>query len=349
MEMNLDGGYCEGGGQIVRNGASYSALLKLPLTIDNIRKNRPKPGLRNQHLAGIRLVNEICKGKLVGDALNSIKIHLRPSSLKPSGSTFTADATTAGSICGTDVSSSPPIDYIIKVFNPMFTRLFCRGKNLCSIKVDRRGFMSKGGGQVTMDVETLKSGEYLTSAILLDRGSVTKIRGVIYSAGKTDPEVAQRLKKMVLGILRRSEYSKLERLDEDIVVVHESNCEGGGSGINLVAETSTGCIFGGGSMGGSKRAAEEACEELLKNLRHGGCVDECLQDMMVIFMALAKGKSQVITGPITQHTTTAFHVAKAMSGVEFSYRRLPAVEGTELKADQQERYLVECEGIGHTV
>ncbi|KAF9346338.1 hypothetical protein BGX26_002162 [Mortierella sp. AD094] len=385
--MNLDGGYSEGGGQVVRNGVSYSALLQQPLTISNIRKNRPSPGLKNQHLTGVRLVNEICNGQLQGDELNSIRIHLNPSPLKPTGSRFFADAKTAGSIClmiqvsfpvllfcppttetnpknetmtqqvvlkgGTDVSNSPPIDYIRNVFNPMFARLFCSDKVHCHINVDRRGYMPKGGGQVTMNVESFKPGEYLSPAILLERGSVVRIKGRIATGGKTDLAVALNLKKFVLENLQKSEYGYIETLDEDIQVVHEAECYGNGSGINLLAETSTGCLFGGGALGGSKRALEEianeACEELLRNLRHGGCVDEYLQDMIVIFMALAKGKSQVITGPLTSHTTTAFHVAKEMTGVEFSYHRLPAVDGTELGADQQERYLVECEGIGHAV
>ncbi|KAG0002718.1 hypothetical protein BGZ80_001518 [Entomortierella chlamydospora] len=383
--MNLDGGYSEGGGQIVRNGASYSAILQQPLTISNIRKNRPSPGLKNQHLTGIRLVNEICNGQLQGDELNSIRIHLSPSLLKPAGSRFLADAKTAGSIClmiqvsfpvllfcppttetnprketrtqqlvlkgGTDVSNSPPIDYICNVFNPMFARLFCSGKTHCRINVDRRGYMPKGGGQVTMNIESLKPGEYLSPAILLERGSVVRIKGRIVTGGRTDLAVALNLKKFVLENLQKSEYGHIKTLDEDIQVAYEPECYGSGSSINLLAETSTGCLFGGGALGGSKRALEktanEACEELLRNLRHGGCVDEFLQDMIVIFVALAKGKSQVVTGPLTSHTTTAFYVAKAMTGVDFSYHRLPTVEGTEHDADQQERYLIECEGIGY--
>ncbi|KAG0023387.1 hypothetical protein BGZ81_008151 [Podila clonocystis] len=388
--MNLDGSHDEGGGQIVRNGASYSALLQLPLTIRNIRQKRPKPGLKNQHLAGIRLVNEITNGKLKGDELHSLQVVLRPSSLQPAGSSFVADSTTAGAITllmqvsfpvllfcpppssasstistkesqkqtvvlkgGTNVNFSPPIDYIIHVFNPLFTRLFCGRRQRCQIQIDRRGFMAKGGGQVTMTVNSLGPEEHLLPATLLERGRVTRIRGSIYTAGTLDHSVAIRLKKHVISFLRKSEYGFIPTLEQDITVVHEEGPHGGASGINLWAETSTGCIFGGGIIGRPRKASEEdareACEELLRNLRYGGCVDEYFQDMMVIFMALAKGRSRVVTGPLTQHTTTAFHVAKEMTGVEFSCIKLDTLVEMEVSSVVQERYLIECEGIGLSV
>lgn len=381
--MNLDGSHDEGGGQIVRNGASYSALLQLPLTIRNIRQKRPKPGLKNQHLAGIRLISEISNGKLKGDELHSLQVVLQPNTLQPTGSSFVADSTTAGAITllmqvsfpvvlfcppssptthakesrqtvilkgGTNVNFSPPIDYIIHVFNPLFTRLFCGGQQRCQIQIDRRGFMARGGGQVTMDVDSLSPGEHLLPATLLERGRVTRIRGSIYTAGTLDHSVAVRLKKHVVAYLRKSEYGSTPGLEQDIAVIHEEGPHGGASGINLWAETSTGCIFSGGIIGRPRKTneddAREACEELLRNLRHGGCVDEYFQDMMVIFMALAKGRSRVVTGPLTQHTTTAFHVAKEMTGVEFLCTKLETPVEMEESSVAQERYLIECEGIG---
>lgn len=46
----------------------------------------------------------------------------------------------------------------------------------------------------------------------------------------------------------------------------------------------------------------EAAEELLKALDGSGCVDEWLQDQIIIFMALAEGESVVRTGEVTLHT-----------------------------------------------
>jgi RNA 3'-terminal phosphate cyclase len=62
----IDGAYKEGGGQVLRNTFSLSALLGRPIKAFNIRANRNRPGLMAQHLTGIRLVAEMFDGWLDG-------------------------------------------------------------------------------------------------------------------------------------------------------------------------------------------------------------------------------------------------------------------------------------------
>jgi len=83
--------------------------------------------------------------------------------------------------------------------------------------------------------------------------------------------------------------------------------KGSGSGIVLWAETDTGCVLGGSGLGSKgvdpTTVGRDAADELIKAIKGGGCVDEYLQDQVIIFLALAKGRSTVKTGlPLTLHT-----------------------------------------------
>ena len=156
-----------------------------PVEIDNIRKNRKVPGLRPQHLTGIRILSRICNAKVEGLSVGSTKIKFSPS--KIIDTQLKEDVGTAGSIPlilqiliptisiskkrlkmtitgGTDVLWSPTSDYTKFVLREAYARL---GINF-SMDVKKRGYYPRGGGIV--DVEIFPR-EKITSVSLLKRTS----------------------------------------------------------------------------------------------------------------------------------------------------------------------------------
>lgn len=134
-------------------------------------------------------------------------------------------------------------------------------------------------------------------------------------------------------------------------IVQSSFC--GGTGIVIVVESSTGCLFGGSALGPSKGknrnrngndfdrkifddVGRKAVQSIIKDMElvPNSCTDRWMQDQLIIFMALAKGKSSMRTCALELHTQTAIHFAQLMTGVKF-----------EITQEKDGCVLVECEGI----
>ena len=150
-----------------------------------------------------------------------------------------------------------------------------------------------------------------------------------------------------------------------------------GASLILTAETSTGCIFGSTGLGEKGRKSEDIAEgaasQLIQDLESGGCVDEYFQDQIILYMALAAGKSSFLSGPLSLHTRTAIHFAAVMTGANFDVTPIPKRKiyphketggegGKEREGGEREKenaeegegggsgdecvYLITCHGIG---
>ncbi|KAG8436613.1 hypothetical protein GDO86_007644 [Hymenochirus boettgeri] len=329
--LDIDGSIMEGGGQILRICTALGCLLGKRLHVRQIRAGRSTPGLRPQHLSGLETVRDLCGGKLEKAEIGSTEIVFTPGKIK--GGALTSDTKTAGSVClllqvslpcilfaespselilkgGTNAEMAPQIDYTTMVFKPIAEHFTF--KLDCDIK--RRGYYPRGGGEIIVRVPPVK---HLNPINLVDRGTVTKIYGRAFVAGVLPYKMVKDMASAALRCIRR----EMRDLHVNIQTVQEpkDGAFGNGSGIIIVAETSTGCLLAGSSLGKKGVTADqvgnEAAEILLRNLRHGGCVDEYLQDQLIIFMALADGISQVRTGPLTLHTQTAIHFAELLTKV----------------------------------
>ncbi|KAK2148904.1 hypothetical protein LSH36_476g02054 [Paralvinella palmiformis] len=306
---------------------------------------------RAQHLTGLCLLKDICRGHLDGGQVGSKEITFYPDVVR-SGD-YMADAKTAGSVClviqlvlpcalfgdgpislrllgGTDAAMAPPIDFFKLVFEPVASKFGVHFD--CQLK--RRGFYPKGGGEVSLTINPIKS---LEPVILLERGNVLRVTGCAYVAGVLPFKVARIMAQAARETIQHS-YRQLP-VNIEAIKEEQHRAMATGSGILIIAETSTGCFLSGSAIGSRGVPAEEvgakAGQMLVDNLNHGGCVDDYLQDQLVILMALAKGTSKVKCGPITLHTETALQVAKTLTKMEYKITEVSKME-----------HILEIVGIG---
>ncbi len=325
--VEIDGSMGEGGGQILRYSLSLSALTLKPVRIYNIRAKRSNPGLRPQHLTAVKALAEITDAHVEGARVGSMEIYFEPRTRKPGHYVFNIG--TAGSISlviqailptlfysggvtrveiigGTDVSWSPPIDYMRFVFlhNLGFFGL------KASIQVLRRGHYPRGGGRVILEVYPVR--DYIESINVVERGGIESIRGISHAV-KLPRHVAERQARSAIEYIRG-------KLGIEPVIEIESYPPdrdphlGPGSGILLYAETRSGSRIGSDSLGARGKPAEkvgrEAAEKLVEELSTNMAFDRHMGDMLIPYMFLARGKSIVGVSTITLHTLTAIEVTK---------------------------------------
>jgi len=80
-------------------------------------------------------------------------------------------------------------------------------------------------------------------------------------------------------------------------------------------------VLGGDSIGERGKPAEvvgaEAAERLVEALKGGRSFDPHMGDMIVPYMALAEGRSEVTVSQLTLHAITNVKVTEVIAGVRF--------------------------------
>ena len=330
--IEIDGSSGEGGGQILRSSLALAAVLGKEVRIFNIRAGRSNPGLRPQHLTGAKAVAELCDASYRGLELDSTEFVFKPGMIHDGS--FRFDVGTAGSITlvlqalmpllpfapgkidleiqgGTDVMWSPPIDYVKMVASPLLSRIGLTH----GIQVLNRGHYPKGGGRVKISSEP---SENLSPLNGVDAGKVTGIRGVSHSV-KLPKHVAER---QAASAIKAITSDRLPRPEIEMDVSDNGSHLGPGSGLILCAGFENLAILGGDCLGERGLPAEEvgrkAAQHLIQAIHSGCFLDRYMGDMIVPFLALASGTSDLTISEVTQHTLTNIRVAETVAGVKFS-------------------------------
>jgi RNA 3'-terminal phosphate cyclase (ATP) len=325
-EIQIDGRYGEGGGQILRTALTLSAIFKVPVHIDHIRGNRKKPGLRPQHLIALNSLATITGANVKDAKIDSNELLFEPGEIR--GGNYSFHIGTAGSTSlvlhttipvllfgktpshvqitgGTHVPWSPSFHYLKVVFLPTLKKMGAE----VSLEIDKWGWYPKGGGKIKASIKNTRG---LKAVHLSNRGKLVNLH--ILSAVSNLP----------LSIAKRQKDQALKRIEnlglKPDISIENAPSPGHGTVLFLVAqfENSIGGFTSLGKRG--KRAeevADDACNEFMKFFDSRGVIDTHLADQLVLYMALAKGRSVLITESITQHLLTNIWVLEQFLPVKF--------------------------------
>ncbi len=330
--VRIDGRYGEGGGSILRLAVAMSAVTGKPVTVNDIRRNRPRPGLAPQHLNGLKAMASLFGARTKGMELGSTTIEFDPREPRHKG--LSVDVGTAGSTGlilqilmivlpfidggmeislkgGTHVRWSPNIDYIDHVTIPLLEKMGYEA----SLSMRKPGYYPKGGGQVIFHSRPCAP---LKAIDLESFGSIESMEGVS-RASNLPSHVPRRQAESASSSLSISGEPQID------VVTEDAFCPG--SAITLWGSTSTGCILGSSALGEKGKPAEkvgrEAAEEMNDYIQNGSPVDHYALDQLLPYAALAKGRSVLRSSKLTKHAITNIYVVQEFLDLSFE------VEGQE--------------------
>ena len=321
--LRIDGEFGEGGGQIIRTAITLSCITKKPIMIENIRKNRKIPGLKAQHLTAIKILQKICNAEVEGAKIGSTSLKFTPGNVKSCN--LIEDVGTAGSISlisqvlipavgickeklnliikgGTDTLWSPTIDYTQYVLREAYSRM---GINF-SIKLIKRGYYPKGGGQIELSVEPSN----VNAISLIERK--TKNVNLICSFSNLPSEL---IKKNIEGIVKQLTEKKFIVKSQ----INEENTIDSGATL-LIFSADQESIIGIDSIFDKK--TERFNLELQSFMENNLGVDERLADMLVLPASLANKITIFRVGNISKHLETNLFVTSKITGCKYGVGKL---------------------------
>ena len=321
--LRIDGEFGEGGGQIIRTAITLSCITKKPIMIENIRKNRKIPGLKAQHLTAIKILQKICNAEVEGAKIGSTSLKFTPGNVKSCN--LIEDVGTAGSISlisqvlipvvgickeklnltikgGTDALWSPTIDYTQYVLREAYSRM---GINF-SIKLIKRGYYPKGGGQIELSVEPSN----VNAISLIERK--TKNVNLICSFSNLPSEI---IKKNIEGIVKQLTEKKFIVKSQ----INEENTIDSGATL-LIFSADQESIIGIDSIFDKK--TERFNLELQSFMENNLGVDERLADMLVLPASLANKITIFRVGNISKHLETNLFVTSKITGCKYGVGKL---------------------------
>ena len=322
--IEINGEHGEGGGQIIRSAITLSCITKKPVHIVNIRKNRKVAGLNPQHITAIKILQKISNAKVVGNNIGSTELKFIPKEIK--NQKLNEDVGTAGSISlilqtiiplglvlkeklqvkirgGTDVLWSPTINYSEKILKEAFRRMGLK----FSLKVTKRGYFPKGGGEIELQVLPSK-----INSISFSKRTSSDI-SILCTYSKIPLE-------QISKELKRIEKKFKENFLVNVEIKEEKAIDSGSSLLAYNINEKT--IFGMDSLFDKKNKNFDF--DVGKFLENSSAIDENLADMLVLPASLASGKTTFEVKETTLHLETNLFVTSKITGCKYGIGKLPS-------------------------
>jgi RNA 3'-terminal phosphate cyclase (ATP) len=321
--IKIDGEFGEGGGQIIRTAITLSCITKQPIIIENIRKNRKIPGLKAQHITAIKILQKICDAEVEGAKMGSTNLKFIPRDVKSCN--LIENIGTAGSISlvlqvlipvvaickkklnlkikgGTDTLWSPTIDYTRYVLREAYSRM---GINF-SIRLIKRGYYPKGGGEVNLDV--LPSN---VKSISLNQRKTKNIK-LFCSFSNLPNELIKKLVDEIQKKITEKKFIVQTQINE------ESAIDSGAS--LLIFSVDEESIIGIDSILDKK--TEQFDLDLESFTENNLGVDEHLADMLVLPASLTNEMTIFRVRNISKHLETNLFVTSKITGCKYGIGKL---------------------------
>lgn len=311
--LDLDGS--NAGGQFLRASLALSILADTPVRVENVRGDRPEPGLKHQHLAAVEALGALSGASVAGAELGATTVEFEPTDFEHRD--LDVSVGTAGSLSllfdallplaavvedpvsvtatgGTEVDWSPPLSYLSTVKLPLLRR---HGLSV-AVERERTGFYPAGGGRATLSLGPSSWESFDLTARGTGYGvDVTSVA----SEGLRDNDVAERQARTASTVLE----------DDGLSVRHETTtyAEAESPGTAVLVSLRYGQTRAGFSaLGEPGRPAEDvgtaAAESALDfHESTAAVVDPYMADQLLVFLAVAGGR--VVIPTVTDHVETS--------------------------------------------
>ncbi|UCC20763.1 MAG: RNA 3'-phosphate cyclase [Promethearchaeota archaeon] len=326
--LEIDGSFGEGGGAILRIAAGFSVLFQRSIRLKNIRANRAKPGLRLQHLMGLKTLAELTSSKLSECKIGTTEITLCPkNSIK---NKIEVEIGTAGSIglllqpiqiaClgfnsqekieimviggGTFGKWAPSLNYLQQVTYNIFKK---HGFKI-DIDILKHGFYPKGGAMVKCTLFPPRN--KIKPINLTKLGNIELIQGEIISTSHLrSRNVCERIEKSAQLKLKKKLGLNVK------LSLKYVNSLSPGVGLSLWAISDNGAIISSGTILGEKNITSEelgniAADKLIEYIKNEIPVDNYLSDQLIPLMAFIQEPSKIKVLEVTSHTNTNLELIK---------------------------------------